>query len=135
MKKLILILLLVALTGCNQRSQITINNKDIEVELAITQAERLQGLMFRESLNGGMLFLFEEEKIYPFWMKNTLIPLDMIWINENLEVVHIAKNIQPCQETCNNIKPSAKAKYVLELNALETDKFDIKVGDKITLNI
>ncbi|MEK7080259.1 MAG: DUF192 domain-containing protein [Patescibacteria group bacterium] len=103
-----------------------------EVEIAKTPLELSQGLMFRKSLgqNKGMLFIFEKEGIYPFWMKNTLIPLDIIWIDENNKVVFISENTQPCpQKDCLQIIPQAEAKYVLELNAGQAREAKIKIGD------
>ena len=88
-------------------------------EVAKTQIEHKRGLMFRESLdkNRGMLFVFEIEGNYPFWMKNTLIPLDIIWINKNIEVVFIKKNAEPCKITeCHLIDSNQNAKYALEIN-------------------
>ena len=82
------------------------------VELAKTNAERELGLMNRKELdsNKGMLFIFEKDGIYPFWMKNTLIPLDMIWIDGNYQIVFIAKNVQPCKTLiCPVISPSGPA--------------------------
>jgi len=108
------------------------------VELPKTPQKMAQGLMFRESLDldKGMLFIFEEEKEYPFWMKNTLISLDIIWINQGKEVVFIGKDIQPClKENCESIKPDKKAKYVLELNAGMTDKIGLKIGDRLMFDI
>jgi hypothetical protein len=107
------------------------------VELATTSAQREQGLMNRDSLeqDKGMIFVFEKEGVYPFWMKNTLIPLDMIWIDENPStgsgrVVFVAENVQPCQtEICPIINPKTNAKYVLEINGGLSKKLDIKVGD------
>ena len=107
------------------------------VEVALKNEERQRGLMFREFLGEkeGMLFIFEKEGIYPFWMKNTLLPLDIIWINESKEVVFISKNNQPCIENnCNLITPGKKAKYVLELNAGTADKINLKAGDKLIFN-
>jgi uncharacterized membrane protein (UPF0127 family) len=78
-----------------------------------------------------MLFIINEEGIYPFWMKNTLIPLDIIWINKDKEVVFIKKDFQPCTEICESITPDKKAKYVLEINGSLADKNNIKVGDKV----
>ncbi len=93
--------------------------------------------MFREKLDldKGMLFIFEEEGEYSFWMKNTLIPLDIIWINKAKEVVFISGNTQPCQEeySCSSINPGKNAKYVLEINAGIAEKIGLKVGDKITI--
>ena len=68
-------------------------------------------------------------------MKNTLIPLDIIWINEDLEVVDIHHNAQPCgSEDCNSIIPSKEALYVLEINAGLAERYNLKLGDKIELN-
>ena len=109
-----------------------------DVELALKPKEQRRGLMFREhlDLNKGMLFVFEEEGKHPFWMKNTLIPLDIIWINKNKEVVFISENTQPCKESsCFSIKPSENAKYVLEINGGISKKIGLIIGDKIDLDI
>ena len=122
------------------------------VELAKTEAERDKGLMNRTELgkNKGMLFIFDKEGVYPFWMKNTLIPLDMIWIKESPsagastelsrmssgQVVFISQDVQPCKSlVCPIINPSAKAKYVLEINAGISGKTGIKLGDEVKINI
>ena len=106
------------------------------VEIAKNEQEREKGLMNRTQLNedSGMLFIFEKEGIYPFWMKNTLIPLDIIWINDSQdgekEVVFISKNATPCKTFfCASIVPVKKAKYVLEINAGIVDKIGLKIGD------
>jgi uncharacterized membrane protein (UPF0127 family) len=103
------------------------------VKLAKTDAEREKGLMFQKSLdkNSGMLFVFPAEGIYPFWMKNTLVSLDIIWIDGNKKVVFIKENAQPCQpgEECPLIYPEAAAQYVLEINAGLSPKNNIKIGD------
>jgi len=90
--------------------------------------------MFRKELaqNRGMLFIFEKEDIYPFWMKNTFIPLDIIWINADKEVVFLSKDNSPCKEiSCLSINPQRPAKYVLEVNAGAIDKIGLKLGDKL----
>ena len=92
----------------------------IRVELATDEATRAQGLMFRDRLaeDRGMLFFFRESGEYPFWMKNTLLPLDMIWIDDQRRVVHVAANVPPCKaDPCPNYPPNAQARYVLELAA------------------
>jgi len=105
-----------------------------EVEVARTADEQSRGLMFREDLEGdkGMLFVYNEEGIYGFWMKNTLIPLDIIWIKDN-KVVYIKENALPCNETCDSIVPDVESNYVLELNAGNVKELDIKVGDNVNL--
>lgn len=108
-----------------------------DVELAKTTVQIERGLMYRKELdrNMGMLFIFEKEDIYPFWMKNTLIPLDIIWIDVNGKVVYISQNAEPCKDlTCPLITPSGKAKYVLEINGGISKEFGLTVGDAVVLD-
>ena len=94
--------------------------------------------MFRDNLeeDRGMLFVFEEEKEWSFWMKNTFIPLDIIWLNREGKVVHIAKNVQPCfEEKCLSVNPLSPAKYVLEINGGIADEIDIAVGDSLVFDV
>jgi uncharacterized protein len=107
------------------------------VEIAKTPAGQEKGLMFQKSLpaNQGMLFVFAQEGIYNFWMKNTLIPLDMVWINENNEVVFIKNNAQPCSDNfCPQIAPGRAAKYVLEINAGKAQEAKIFIGQKVSIS-
>jgi len=115
------------------KPQVCINEKCFQVEIAKTQAEREKGLMFRENLDEdkAMLFIFENSGIYSFWMKNTLLPLDIIWVNENKEVMFIKENAQPLNETF--IIPNQSAIYVLELNAGIVNKFNISIGNPVKL--
>ena len=116
-----------------EQTQLCFENNCFDIELALTSKEKNQGLMFRDYLgeNKGMLFVFEMEEKHDFWMKNTLIPLDIIWLNEDKEVVFISKNNQPCKDDgCSTINSDEKAKYVLELNAGITDKIGLEVGDR-----
>ena len=92
----------------------------VAVEIAADDETRAQGLMFRDQVREGtgMLFLFPKTGDYPFWMKNTLIPLDMIWIDENHKVVHVTSDVPPCKaDPCPSYPPNAPARYVLELAA------------------
>lgn len=120
-----------------EQARVCFKEQCFDVEVAITPAERELGLMFRESLeeNEGMLFIFEEEDQYSFWMKNTLIPLDIIWINAEGKVVFISENNQPCREgfPCPSIKPTEKAKYVLEVNAGVVEKTGLVIGDTVDI--
>jgi hypothetical protein len=104
------------------------------VELAKTKEEKEKGLMFRNHLDKdkGMLFIFDKKEIYPFWMKNTLIPLDIIWIDENQKIVFISKNNQPClTDNCPSVNPGVKAKDVLEINAGVAEELGIKTGEAL----
>jgi poly-gamma-glutamate synthesis protein (capsule biosynthesis protein) len=106
------------------------------VETVSKSEDLALGLMFRKNLDQdrGMLFVFSEVRNHSFWMKNTLIPLDIIWLNENMEVVYIGENIQPCAEiVCKGINPVEKSKYVLELNAGAAQKINLKIGDKLEI--
>ncbi|MDD5146456.1 MAG: DUF192 domain-containing protein [Candidatus Pacebacteria bacterium] len=144
MKKMLVFLSLFLVLGSilflaffGETKKVCFGGNCFRVELAQTEAERNKGLMFRDKLgpDRGMLFIFEQEGLYPFWMKNTLIPLDMIWINQNKEVVFIVENVQPCvQDFCPSINPDINASYVLELNAGTANKIGLKVGDTLTMN-
>ncbi len=108
------------------------------VEIADTLAKRTKGLMGRESLpeKSGMLFIFPSEGKYSFWMKNTLIPLDIIFVSENLEIVRIQKEAQPCKVLdCEFYGPETPAKYVIEINGGLSDKLGIKEGQKVNLSL
>jgi uncharacterized membrane protein (UPF0127 family) len=103
----------------------------IDIEIADDDPERMRGLMDRLSLPemAGMLFIFEKDEPRSFWMKNTFISLDIIYINSNKEIVSIQKYTQP--KTTSSIPSEKPAKYVLEVNAGFTDKYEISPGDKI----
>jgi uncharacterized membrane protein (UPF0127 family) len=109
----------------------------IEAELAYTDANRSRGLMFRESMpaDAGMLFLFPELDVHSFWMKNTLIPLDILWLNERKEVVYLI-TAQPCKkDPCDPIIPLQKARFVLEVNAGFAKKNKIDIGSQMEFTI
>ena len=103
----------------------------IDIELAQDDLKRQQGLMYRDKMaeNQGMLFVFEDEDTRSFWMKNTVLSLDMIFVNGHNEMVTIHKNTTPYSEqSYSSTKP---AKYVVEVNAGYTDRHKIAVGDHI----
>lgn len=107
----------------------------ITVELAISGEERAQGLMFRDHLpdDHGMLFLFEREDIYPFWMLNTFIALDIVWLSSTGEVVEVRRGAVPCRtEPCPSYVPSRRAGAVLELPAGNADRRGIRPGATLT---
>ncbi|HTX86865.1 MAG TPA: DUF192 domain-containing protein [Candidatus Nanoarchaeia archaeon] len=109
----------------------------IHAEAAITPAQLTRGLMFRQSMpaDSGMLFIFPQESIRSFWMKNTLIPLDMIFISADDKIVDIKSNFQPCTaDPCPVYQSAAPAKYVLEVKAGIIRKKGIAIGDKLTIH-
>lgn len=112
------------------------NNQIIKIEVADSALKRAKGLMYRKHLdeNTGMLFIFDDQVKHIFWMKNTLIPLDMIWMNENFKIVDITGDVQPCTTTsCQTYMPASPAKYVLEVNGGYSKKQSIKIGDTLQL--
>ncbi len=119
--------------------EVKVNNSTVVAEIANTEMERTKGLMFRKSLaeNAGMLFIFPYQAEHAFWMANTKIALDIIWADENKQIVHINHNTPPCTQTgnfasyCTTYKPNAKAKYVLEVNAGWAKANNVKTGDKL----
>lgn len=105
--------------------------KKLDIEFAEDDYETQTGLMYRTKLdtNQGMLFIFPNEQIRSFYMKNTKIPLDIIYINEEQQIVSFQKNAKPFDET--PLPSGAPAKYVLEINAGLSDKWNLEVSDKI----
>ncbi len=107
----------------------------VYVEIADEPHELNQGLMFRENLelDRGMFFVFDDERTLSFWMKNTLIPLDMLFVDADFRIVDIKENVPPCKEDPCPSYPSKKpAKYVLEVNAGFVLKNDIKIDDMVS---
>ena len=123
-------------TFSNEKIEVSIYNKNItfNVEVAKTIEERRTGLMYRKKLlnNEGMLFIFPREKIIQLWMKNTYIPLDVIFISESKVIVDIKKNMEKLSETI--VKSKVKSRYALEFNAGLINKLNIEIGDKVLFN-
>lgn len=103
----------------------------IDIEIADTDYDRQLGLMRRISMKEkqGMLFIFPAEAMQSFWMRNTLISLDMIFISSNKKIVTIHKNTKVLSD--QSYPSAAPAQYVLEVNAGFTDKYNIQVEDRI----
>ena len=122
-------LLCVAAVGCFGGGAETDENEDLLpvtlpngtkflVEVADTDQLREQGLMHRDHLasDRGMLFVFEREQIWAFWMKNTLIPLDVVWLNAEGLIVDVAEGMQPCEATpCPLYHPDHVSSFALEI--------------------
>lgn len=108
----------------------------VSVEIARTAAERARGLMFRERLapNDGMLFVFDGPGFYPFWMKDTLIPLDILWLDASGRVVSIAASVPPCKaDPCPTYPPAGDASYVVEVVSGFAREHHVRVGDVVKL--
>ena len=122
----------------NQQQKVCINSECFNVEIAKTFLEKANGLMNRTHLDkkAGMLFIFSSEGFHSFWMKNTLIPLDIIWISKDKKIVYIEHNVQPCKSFfCPSYAPKEKALYVLEINAGLSKQYNFKDGDDVVFDI
>jgi uncharacterized membrane protein (UPF0127 family) len=120
-----------------ETAEVCFSDTCVRAEVADTHPERSRGLMHRESLgeDEGMLFVFDTDGIYPFWMKNTFIPLDIVWIDRGYNVVHI-EHAEPCRsEFCKVYEPNETARYVVEVNAGFTDMNSISVGDAVSIDL
>ncbi len=111
---------------------IKINDTNYKIELAQTPTQKIKGLSKRDSLCStcGMLFVFDSETQLPFWMKDTLIPLDIIWLDKNGKIVSNKTAEINSQKIYQNESP---AQYVLELNANDYQKLNLKIGKIIQL--
>ncbi len=112
--------------------------KEVSViaEIADNPISLAKGLMFRESLSEkeGMLFVFSGDEPRTFWMMNTLIPLDILFISSDMKIVDIKENFEPCKTfDCEKYTSKAPAKYVLEVNTGFSKKHNIKTGDRMRL--
>jgi len=122
--------------GACQASEpwVEVKGQRFQVELAADDQSRAMGLMFREQLpvDQGMLFLFRREAPRAFWMQNTLIPLDIIYLDSNLRVVSIVANARPCRRSpCRSYRSRGPAKFVLELNGGKAEELGLMPGDQI----
>jgi uncharacterized membrane protein (UPF0127 family) len=108
------------------------NGSVIAVEVVADDESRAQGLMYRDRLDpaAGMLFLFGEDQRHSFWMKNTRIPLDMIFIDANRRIVGIERDVPPCRvQDCPSYGPDADSRYVLEIAGGVAKQHGLKNGD------
>ncbi len=103
----------------------------ITIQIADNNAQRAEGLMWRKYMpeDDGMLFEFDDQEILNFWMKNTYIPLDMVFADSNGTIVRIYANAAPLNE--NTISSDKPAQYVVEVNGGFCARYGINVGDKI----
>ncbi len=115
----------------SNEARIRISGVTLTVELANTPDEQARGLSGRESLapDHGMLFVFDHEARWSFWMKNMNFPLDIIWFDSKRQAVFVEQNLKPCSpQACHVYAPSTAAMYVLEANAGFVKTHDIHLG-------
>ncbi|MBI3811600.1 MAG: DUF192 domain-containing protein [Nitrospirae bacterium] len=139
MKKFLIPIFLIAIASATHGQEPTPSTlkmtlpdgKPLQVEVADTPMEQTRGLMFRTDLpeDHGMLFIFERPGKNQFWMKNTLIPLDILWMDDQKRIIHIEYQVPPCKlDPCPVYGPSAESHYVLEVKAGVVHKRGLRVG-------
>jgi len=134
---LVLALLALALPACAERGpHVELDGHRYAVELAEDDASRARGLMERTELpaDHGMLFVFQDDAPRAFWMKNTKIPLDILYFDAELRLVSVQHDVQPCRaDPCPLYPSGAPARYVLELNAGEARRIGVTSGDELAI--
>ena len=141
MRPVILKLLVAAITfaslvACHAGEPwVEVKGKRFYVEIADDDPSRTRGLMFRDELadNRGMLFIFRQEAPRSFWMRNTRIPLDIIYLDRDWRVVSIVHNARPCRtQRCPSYPSEGASMYVLEVNAGQAQALGLERGDVLT---
>ncbi len=136
--RLLLLVLMSLLSGCaSAGSWVELGGQRYKVEIADDDAERARGLMFRDELAAGhgMIFIHDREEPQAYWMKNTRIPLDILYFDNARKLVAQQRDVPPCSagDACPPYPSNAPARYVLELNAGEAAKLKLENGAELTL--
>lgn len=135
---LLMLLACSATGGCSSSSmrtvRCTIGDAQVKVELAETEGQRQRGLMYRNKLraNRGMLFVYDDEQVRSFWMKNTHIPLSVAFIDDGKKIVHIADMQPRTKDSHSSLYP---CQYVLEVNKGWFDDNGVEVGAEVEFEI
>ena len=139
MRILLCVLMLATCTSCaSSEPSVELGGKTFRVEIAETREKQALGLMFRDSMprNKGMIFIFPNEAPRSFWMKNTRIPLDIMYFDIDLKLVSISADTPPCRVSrCPSYPSSKPAMYVLELNAGMAAELGVGPGDLLEIDL
>jgi uncharacterized membrane protein (UPF0127 family) len=128
---------LLLLAGCASASGpwVELNGKRFSIEIADDDAERERGLMFRDTMDAdhGMLFIHESQGPLAYWMKNTRIPLDILYFDDTRKLVSMQRDVPPCSlgDQCPPYPSAAPARYVLELNAGQAQALKLETGSEL----
>ena len=135
---LVTLALVVSIQACAAKgSSVELKGHTFSVEIADTDATREHGLMDRTEMaaDHGMLFVFQDDIPRAFWMKNTKIPLDMLYFDADRRLVSVQHNVPPCTaDPCPAYSSGAPARYVLELNGGEARKIGVMAGDEMEIH-
>ena len=139
MRVLLCILMVASCVACAaDGSSVELGGRSFDVEIAETQEKQALGLMFRDNMpaDQGMLFIFANEARRSFWMKNTRIPLDIMYFDKELRMVSISADTPPCRVSrCPSYPSTGPAMYVLELNAGTASELGVGPGDRLTVKL
>jgi len=114
------------------------SGKALTIEVMLKDEDRAMGLMFRPSLppDRGMLFVFDRPGFHGIWMKNCRFPIDIVWLDEEARVVHLAESVPPCkEEPCPVYQPLRRAFYVVEMGAGQARREKALVGSKLSFEL
>jgi uncharacterized membrane protein (UPF0127 family) len=114
------------------------SGKVLQAEVMVRDEDRAMGLMFRPSLplDRGMIFVFERADFHGIWMKNCRFPIDILWLDDEKKVVHVAESVPPCKaDPCPVYGPMRKAAYVVELNAGQARRERAAVGAGVRFQV
>jgi uncharacterized membrane protein (UPF0127 family) len=118
---------------------VTLGNFTLVADVAETNDQRTKGLSVKDALNEteGMLFVFSTEREHSFWMKGMKFPIDIIWISEFHEVVHVEHSLEPCEPDsfCPTYKPDRNSLYVLETVAGFAQKYNVTENDYVDFTL
>jgi len=130
--------LILSLPACGARGPyVELGGHRYTVEIVEDDASRAKGLMDRTQMDEdhGMLFVFQDDAPRSFWMKNTKIPLDMLFFDANRKLLSVQHDAQPCvADPCRGYTSGAPARYVLELNAGQARAIGVRPGDEIVIH-
>lgn len=121
------------------KAKVDVNGFEIMADIAMTADQQEKGLSIKDSLkeNEGMLFIFQKEGKYDFWMNGMKFPIDILWLDTAGKVVHVESNLKPCisEKDCPDFVPSKDALYVLETVAGFAERHDVKIGTDIDFQL
>lgn len=119
-----------------KKIEISVKGENFVGDVSDTNAKRQLGLSFRKSIGDreAMIFIFENNGVRKFWMKDMLFPIDIIWLDQNKRVIHIEKNISP-NTYPKSFGPETDSLYVIEFNAGTAEKLSLSIGDIIEFSI
>ncbi len=114
------------------------SGKVLHAEVMVTDEDRAMGLLFRPSLplDRGMIFVFEAPDFHGIWMKNCKFSIDILWLDEDKKIVHVAESVPPCNaDPCPVYNPMRRASYVIELNAGQARREKAVVGAPVQFEL